>query len=167
MVLLTHWNLRDEIKSNYAPIPNAHEKQEMVYRVMQHIVEGTIPQDVINNASYDWAPYSNRTWKDGKEVTLSAEENRRYERILAHFQAMKKIDQYEPQQPTGIIRNFEGSTEILPSEIEELFSSPDFFEKYGKDSPKLQAELEDLKNKQSALYERWEFLEQKKERCKK
>lgn len=29
MALLTHWNLRDEIKSNYVPIPNAHEKQEM------------------------------------------------------------------------------------------------------------------------------------------
>ena len=121
MALLTHWNLRDEIKSNYAPIPNANEKQEMVYRVLQHIVEGTIPQDIINNASYDWAPYSNRTWKDGKEVTLNAEENRRYEHILAHFQAMKKIDLHEPQQPTGIIRNFEGSMEILPSEIEELF----------------------------------------------
>ena len=52
-------------------------------------------------------------------------------------------------------------------EIEALFSAPDFFEKHGKDSPKLQAELEDLKNQQTALYERWEFLEQKKERCKK
>ena len=40
-------------------------------------------------------------------------------------------------------------------------------EKYGKDSPKLQSELEDLRNEQAALYDRWEFLEQKKERCKK
>ena len=68
------------------------------------------------------------------------------------------------------LEEMEGKIEAIDekiSEIEELFSSPDFFEKYGKDSPKLQAELEDLKNKQSALYERWEFLEQKKERCKK
>ena len=121
MVLLSHWNLRDEIKSNYAKLPNAHEKQEMVYKVLEHIIQGTIPQEVINNAAYDWAPYSNRTWKDNQEVTLPAEENRRYERILAHFKTMKEIDAYVPQQPTGIIRNFEGSMEIMPKEIEELF----------------------------------------------
>ena len=121
MVLLTHWNLRDEIKSNYANPTNGFEKQEMIYQVLEHIVKGTIPQAVINNPTYDWAPASNRTWKNGKEVTLEAENNRRYEHILAHFKAMKKIDTYEPQQTSGIIRNFEGGMEILPSEIEDLF----------------------------------------------
>ena len=52
MVLLSHWNLRDEIKSNYANLPNALDKQEMIYRVMEHIIAGTIPQEVINNAAY-------------------------------------------------------------------------------------------------------------------
>jgi hypothetical protein len=68
------------------------------------------------------------------------------------------------------LEEMEGKIEALDEkicEIEALFSAPDFFEKYGKDSPKLQAELEDLKNQQTALYERWEFLEQKKERCRK
>ena len=46
MVLLSHWNLRDEIKSNYAKLPNAHEKQEMIYQVMKHIIAGTIPLEV-------------------------------------------------------------------------------------------------------------------------
>ena len=92
MVLLSHWNLRDEIKSNYANIPNAREKQEMIYQVMLHIISGTIPLDVINNASYDWAPYSNITWKDGNKVVLPAEETRRYERILAHYKTMQKVD---------------------------------------------------------------------------
>lgn len=121
MVLLSHWNLRDEIKSNYANLPNAHEKQEIIYRVMEHIINGTIPQSVINNADYDWAPYSNRTYQNGAEVTLEAENNRRYERILAHFNVMRKVDAYEPQQPTGIIRNFEGGMEVTPQEIEALF----------------------------------------------
>ncbi len=121
MVLLTHWNLRDEIKSNYANNKNGLEKQEMIYKVLEHIVQGTIPQAVINNATYDWAPISNRTWQNGKEITLEPEDCRRYERILAHFKAMKKVDAYEPQQPNGIIRNFEGSMEILPREIEDLF----------------------------------------------
>lgn len=121
MVLLSHWNLRDEIKSNYADVPNAHEKQEMIYRVMQHIVTGTIPQAVINNAQYDWAPYSNRVWQDGAEVVLPYEDTRRYETILAQFHAMQQVDAYEPQKPTGIIRNFENDMEISLQEVEELF----------------------------------------------
>lgn len=121
MVLLSHWNLRDEIKSNYANLPNAFDKQEMIYRVMEHIIAGTIPQEVINNAAYEWAPSTNRTWKNGVEVKLDAENTRRYERILAHFKAMKKVDSYEPQRPTGIARNFEGGMEIAPDEIEALF----------------------------------------------
>lgn len=121
MVLLSHWNLRDEIKSNYANLPHAREKQEMIYRVMEHIIAGTIPQGVINNANYEWAPYSNRTWNNGTEVTIPVEGTRRYERILAHFHAMRKVDEYEPQRPTGIIRNFESGMEIAPEEIEALF----------------------------------------------
>lgn len=121
MVLLSHWNLRDEIKSNYANLPNAREKQEMIYQVMLRIIDGTIPLEVINNGAYDWAPYSNRTWKDGAEVTLAAEDTRRYERILAHYKTMLKVDEYEPQRPTGIARNFESGMEIAPEEIEALF----------------------------------------------
>ena len=121
MVLLSHWNLRDEIKSNYANLPNAREKQEMIYQVMLRIIDGTIPLEVINNGAYDWAPYSNLTWKDGAEVTLAAEDTRRYERILAHYKTMLKVDEYEPQRPTGIARNFESGMEIAPEEIEALF----------------------------------------------
>lgn len=121
MVLLSHWNLRDEIKSNYANLPNAREKQEMIYQVMLRIIDGTIPLEVINNGAYDWAPYSNSTWKDGAEVTLAAEDTRRYERILAHYKTMLKVDEYEPQRPTGIVRNFESGMEIAPEEIEALF----------------------------------------------
>ena len=71
---------------------------------------------------------------------------------------------------TKELEEMEGKIEALDEKIsalENLFSAPDFFEKHGKDSPKLQNELELLRNEQAALYERWEFLEQKKERCKK
>ncbi|MBQ1623162.1 MAG: hypothetical protein II097_01210, partial [Bacteroidales bacterium] len=82
MSLLSHWNLRDELKSNYADVPHANEKQEMIYRVMERIVTQEIPAAVVNNPDYDWAPYSNRTWKDGKEVSLPAEGDVRYSHIL-------------------------------------------------------------------------------------
>ncbi len=122
MVLLSHWNLRDEIKSNYANIPNAHEKQEIIYKVMERIVDQTIPQEVINNAEYDWNPYTNKTFKDGKEVTLEAEGTRRYQHILDAYKVEKKIDPYTPSLPTGIQRNFEGGMEMSVAQLKELFT---------------------------------------------
>ncbi len=121
MVLLSHWNLRDEIKSNYANIPNAHEKQEMIYKVMERIVDQTIPLEVINNATYDWDPYTNKTYKDGKEVALEAEGTRRYQHILDAYKVEKKIDPYTPSLPTGIQRNFEGGMEMSVEQLKELF----------------------------------------------
>lgn len=121
MVLLSHWNLRDEIKSNYANIPNAHEKQEMIYKVMERIVDQTIPLEVINNAQYDWNPYTNKAFKDGKEVALESEGTRRYQHILDAYKVEKKIDPYTPSLPTGIQRNFEGGMEMSVEQLKELF----------------------------------------------
>ncbi|MBR5611434.1 MAG: hypothetical protein IKW65_07960 [Bacteroidales bacterium] len=121
MVLLSHWNLRDEIKSNYADVPNAFEKQQMIYKVMEHIACQTIPADVVNNPAYDWAPYSNKTYANGKEVTIAAEGSARYSHILETFKVEQALDPYNPQLPTGIKRNFEGGMEISAEDIEEMF----------------------------------------------
>lgn len=59
MVLLSHWNLRDELKANYPLGSVGLEKQKMIYQVMQRIISQTIPEDVINNADFQWNPYSN------------------------------------------------------------------------------------------------------------
>ncbi len=123
MALLSHWNLRDELKSNYANVPNANEKQEMIYKVMEHIVNQTIPAEAINNPAYDWAPYSNKLYQDGKEVECTPEGNVRYARLLDLFHAQQAVDAYCPQQPTAIERNFEGSMEVSQARIEELFVS--------------------------------------------
>ncbi len=121
MVLLSHWNLRDELKSNYADVPNASRKQEMIYKVMEHIVNQTIPAEVINNPGYDWAPYSNKAYKDGEEVALQPEGDVRYAHLLDVFNVQRRIDAYSPQLPTAIERNFEGTMEVSQQEIEELF----------------------------------------------
>ena len=121
MILLSHWNLRDELKSNYADVPNANEKQEMIYQVMLRIVDQSIPKDVVNNPGYDWAPYSNKTWKDGKEVQLQPETDVRYSHILNTFHVEEQIDRYSPQLPTGIARNFEEGMEVSAADIEQLF----------------------------------------------
>ncbi|HOG25545.1 MAG TPA: hypothetical protein PLM86_05095 [Bacteroidales bacterium] len=121
MVLLSHWNLRDEIKSNYANVPDATEKQQMIHKVMEHIVYQTIPKCVINNPEYDWKPYSNTVYKDGEPVDAEPEGDDRYGHLLATFRVEKKMDPYHPNMPTAIIRNFEGSMEIPAAEIENLF----------------------------------------------
>ena len=121
MCLLSHWNLRDELKSNYADVPDANEKQEMIYQIMERIIAQDIPAAIVNNPAYDWAPYSNKTWKDGNEVSLEPEGAVRYQRILDTYHADLLSDPYHPSQPTAIIRNFEGSMEVSADEIEKFF----------------------------------------------
>ncbi len=121
MSLLSHWNLRDELKADYADVPHAREKQEMIYKVMERIVTQEIPAAVVNNPAYDWAPYSNRTWKDGREVSLPSEKDVRYSHMVNQFHAFQELDRWCPAMPTAIVRNFEGSLEISDAEVEALF----------------------------------------------
>lgn len=114
MTLLSHWNLRDELKVDY----DAQEKQEMIYQVMQHIVRQTIPQEVINNHEPLWYPFSNRV----ENGDSKREADTRYQKILDIFHAIQQMDTYCPNMPTGIIRNFEGDIEIPADEVERLFT---------------------------------------------
>src|SRR3989339_1184959 len=59
MKLITHWGLRDELKSNYSNKENGLVKQKMVYQVMKNIIAQTIPESVINSNKYKWNPFSN------------------------------------------------------------------------------------------------------------
>ena len=121
MSLLSHWNLRDELKSNYADVPHANAKQEMIYKVMERIVTQEIPAAVVDNPAYDWMPYSNVVFADGKEVSLPAEGDVRYGHILNQFHTYQELDRWCPAMPTAIARNFEGSIEMTDSEVEDLF----------------------------------------------
>ena len=112
-ILLSHWNLRDELKALYADSVAGHEKQEMIYKVMQRIVCQEIPQTAINNGAYIWKPYS--------ETTGPAEPFTRYARILAVAHAFFEQDKYCPASPNAIIRNFEGEVEMPAAELDSLF----------------------------------------------
>ena len=119
MKLLSHWNLRDELKVDY----DAQEKQEMIYTVMQRIVRQEIPQEVINNDQVFWYPYSNKVQNsEGVKEEGAREADVRYQKILDIFHAMQQVDAYCPNMPTGIIRNFEGDIEIPAAEVEALFT---------------------------------------------
>lgn len=123
MVLLSHWNLRDEIKSNYSDKKDGLEKQEMVYKVMERIITQDIPQKAINSGKYDWNPVNNKLFEAGKEVNFEKEADTRYQQILNSFKALKAIDSYCPGEDTYIKRKFSGEMEISVEDCETLFDS--------------------------------------------
>lgn len=121
MKLITHWGLRDELKSNYNT-EGGLEKQKMIYQVMQRIIDQSIPKEVINQGTCSWNPYTNEIMKEGKKVTANAETDGRYAHLLGVFQSLKAQDPYFPQAPTYIQRKFDGEMEISQPEVEKLFT---------------------------------------------
>ncbi len=57
--------------------------------------------------------------------------------------------------------------EARVTELEALFSAPDFFAKHGSEMQALQNEHDSLKTELDSLYSRWDELESKRERCEK
>jgi hypothetical protein len=121
MKLLSHWNIRDEIKSNYADKENGLDKQRTLYKVMKRIVDQTIPEQVINNEKPEWNPFTNEVMVDGQKVAVKSEPNHRYENMLSLFHAVKAMDEFNPTLNTFIKRKFSGEMEISQEETEKLF----------------------------------------------
>ncbi len=120
MKLLAHWNIRDEIRSNYGQ-PDGIEKKEMLYQVMLNIINQDIPKQVINNDAYTWNPYTNEVWKDGEPIDAEPEGERRYAHLLNVFNGLRSMDPYYPHLDTYIKRSFEAGMEIPQEEVEALF----------------------------------------------
>jgi hypothetical protein len=116
--LISHWNLRDEIKSSYAK-DNSKQRQDLIYNVMLRIIEQSIPQNVINNNKYTWNPLKNELY-DGNKIISSEKENyTRYEQILNNYNALKLADKFYGN--TYIERKFNNEYEIELKTIEKLF----------------------------------------------
>jgi hypothetical protein len=120
MKLLAHWNIRDEIKSNYGQ-EDGLEKQEMLYNVMLHIISQNIPKQVINNPDYQWNPFTNELFQNNQQVTGEPEDLVRYEILLANFKALQNVDPYYPTLDTYIKRRFDADMEISLEEVDGLF----------------------------------------------
>jgi hypothetical protein len=142
--LLSHWNLRDELKANYAEGKAGLARQRAIQKVMERIVAQDIPAVVIDSPLVDWNPYTNAVTRstvndapagtslkklpDGP-VDAAREPDARYARLLANFKAQRVVDQYSPSQPTYIIRAFERnrqlSEERVRAMLEKVLSSPE------------------------------------------
>src|SRR5947207_9103190 len=137
MRLLSHWNLRDEIKADYGDTANGLAKQRTIQRGMERIVTQTIPKAVIDNPNVDWNPFTNETRpateKDSDApppATPSAaaaakpanapEPDTRYAMLLADFQASRQADPYSPTAPTLIARRFDENRELPEARVRRL-----------------------------------------------
>lgn len=138
--LLSHWNLRDEIKADYSDAQNGLAKQRMIQQVMERIVTQTIPEVVVNNPNYDWNPFTNEVKpaavKDSDSVLPAVsgtnlnrpEPDTRYAKLLSTYQAVRKVDPYSPTAPTHIARSFDEGREIpearMKAMLEQVLASP-------------------------------------------
>ncbi|MFB3825736.1 MAG: hypothetical protein ACE15B_03170 [Bryobacteraceae bacterium] len=129
MRLLSHWNLRDQIKADYSE-KDALERQRMIARVMESIVLQTIPKDVVNNPALDWNPYTGEvrpsTVKDYEGAAKSGggsgpEPDTRYATLLGNFQANRRMDAYSPTAPTLIARAFDEGRELPETRVRQMF----------------------------------------------
>jgi len=137
--LISHWNLRDELKADYAD-PRGRDKQRTIVKVMERIVTQTIPAAVIDNPRVDWNPFTNAvTAAPPEEIEANApaagaapspqrEADVRYRRLHDQFRAARLADPYSPSVPTAIARSFELGRELTEERVvallEEILTSP-------------------------------------------
>ena len=119
MRLLEHWNLRDEIKADYSDRENGLAKQRTIQRVMERIVDQSIPQIVIDNPKVDWNPFTNEV----KGGSNAPEPSTRYATILKTFRAAKLVDPYSPTAPTLIARRFDEDRQIPEARVRAMFEA--------------------------------------------
>lgn len=134
MRLLSHWNLRDEIKAQYSNKEQGIARQRMIQKVMEHIVLQTIPEVVVDNPHVDWNPYINEVYKTtesdsdekaplGMDITNKPEPDSRYKVLQGTFKASKLLDPYSPTAPTHIRRSFDIGREIPEERVREMFEA--------------------------------------------
>ena len=143
MRLLSHWNLRDEIKADYDVAQNGLARQRTVQQVLEHIVAQTIPEAVINNPQVDWNPWTNQVKPAAEEdsdfrpvggarspssAMNEREPDTRYATLQKTYFAARKMDPYSPTAPTLIARRFDEDREIPEARVRqmlvEIVSSP-------------------------------------------
>jgi hypothetical protein len=130
--LISHWNLRDELKANYAD-PGGLDKQRTIVKVMERIVTQTIPAAVIDNPRLDWDPFANTVaLTPAAELepdapprpaaaTTAREPDRRFEIVLAHLRAARAIDPFSPAAPTKLDRAF-AAAELPEARVREILT---------------------------------------------
>lgn len=126
--LISHWGLRDELKSWYGK-PGGLERQRLIVRVMERIVRQEIPRGAIDAKDVLWRPDTNELRpaptapRGSVSPATEREPDTRYRHILECFKAMRQVDSYTPDTPTAIARAFELGRQMSEQQVESLLES--------------------------------------------
>src|SRR5260370_19345668 len=140
--LLSHWNLRDQIKGDYAAPDKADAlaRQRLIREVMERIVTQTIPQGVIDDPRVAWTPVTNavapapateieteQMARQGKRpdkplVSAEREPDTRYQVLLGDFLASRRLDEDSPMARTEIDRHFQLDDEMPEERVRSLLT---------------------------------------------
>ncbi len=135
MCLLSHWNLRDEIKGQYANGKDGLERQRLIQELMTRVVRQEVPAVVIDNPLVDWSPYapamvaatpvkdSPRALPENGKVDAAPEPDTRYAKILENFRTARLEDPYSPAAPTFLLRRFEGERQMPEARVKAILES--------------------------------------------
>ena len=144
--LLSHWNLRDQIKADYAEGQTGLVRQRLLRAAIERIVTQEIPRAVIDDPRLDWDPVKNvvaaapageveprpasQTGKGVAPLVVSTERepDTRYAQLLRNYKAARRTDQDSPFAPTEMDRRFRLDYEIPEARfrtlLESIVSSP-------------------------------------------
>ncbi|MFZ2959625.1 MAG: hypothetical protein WA705_22290 [Candidatus Ozemobacteraceae bacterium] len=123
--LISHWGLRDHLSTLYVQADGL-AKQEMIYKVMERIIEQSIPKIVVNKKTY-WDPVANTVFEKAsdswKPLPADPEPDTRYAKIISNFKAQKLADPLYPKYPRYIDRRFDLDRQIPEKDVEALLTS--------------------------------------------
>jgi len=132
--LISHWNLRDELKARYRDQTDGLPRQRLIAKVMERIVRQEIPAAVVNNPLLDWNPETNAVSvskvKDAEAPAGKSADERnereadeRYRQWMNIYRAERLADPFTPETPSHIARRFEVNREIPEAQVKALFES--------------------------------------------
>ena len=136
--LISHWNLRDQIKAEYAAGKEGLLRQRLILQAMNRIVDQSIPLAVLDDPRVDWDPVANTvklapadetetpTASQGKrgevaQASTAREPDTRYAMLLETFNAARQSDLDSPLAATEIDRRFQLDSELPEQRVVQLF----------------------------------------------
>lgn len=125
LCLISHWGLRDHLSTLYAQA-DGNAKQELLYKIMERVIDQTVPQMVINKKVY-WDPVANTVFEksgsDFKQMAATPEPDTRYAKMLVNFNAQRLADPLYPKYPRYIDRRFDLSRQMPEKEVERVLTA--------------------------------------------
>ncbi len=122
LTLHSHFGLRDNLKEDYTR-PGGLARQEIAGKLVEHITNGTVPEEFIRDTSTRWNPWTNQLYKveAGKLLKIEGtpEDTKRYAGLLAEFKNKSSADQLYAPGSTVMQRTF-GNSNLRMEEVEKI-----------------------------------------------